>query len=54
MRTRSVNEAEEEMACLFYSPKENNEVEKDDERIIFENMRSCSINEGEEKYVLER
>ena len=56
MRTRSVNEAEEEMTFPFYAPNEYNEVEKDDERIFLKNMRSRSVNEGEEEklYVLER
>ena len=56
MRTRSVNEAKEEMTFLFYSPNEDNEVEEDDERIFLENMRSRSVNEGEEEklYMLER
>ena len=54
MRTRSVNKVEEEMTFLFYAPKEDNEVEEDDERFFLENMRSRSINEGEEEklYVL--
>ena len=55
--TRSVNElAEEEMPFSFCAPKEDNEVEKDDERIFLENMRSRSVNEAEEEklYVLER
>ena len=56
MRTHSVNEAEEEMTFPFYAPKKDNEVEKDDERIFLEKMRSRSVNEGEEEklYVLER
>ena len=32
MRTRSVNEAGEEMTLPFCTPKEDNEVEEDDER----------------------
>ena len=55
MRTRSINEAEEEMTFPFCAPKEDNEVE-DDERNFLENMRSRSVNEAEEEklYVLER
>ena len=47
MRTRSVNEAEEEMSFPFCAPKEDNEVEEDDERNFLENMRSRSVNEVE-------
>ena len=56
MRTRSINEAEEEMTFPFCAPKEDNEVEEDDERNFLENMRSRSVNEAEEEklYVLER
>ena len=56
MRTRFVNEAEEEMSFPFCAPKEDNEVEDDDERIFLENMRRRSVNEAEEEklYVLER
>ena len=32
MRTHSVNGVKEEMTFLFYAPKEDNEVEEDDER----------------------
>ena len=54
MKTRSINEAEEEMTFPFYAPKEDNEVEEDNERNFLENMRSCSVNEGEDEklYVL--
>ena len=45
MRTRFVNEAEEEMSFPFCAPKEDNEVEDDDERIFLENMKSHSVNE---------
>ena len=56
MRTRSVNEAEEEMTFSFYAPKEDNKVEEDDERNFLKNMRSHSVNEGEDEKlcVLER
>ena len=56
MMTHFVNEVEEEMTFPFYAPKEDNEVEEDDERIFLENMRNHSINEVEEEklYVLER
>ena len=56
MMTHFVNEVEEEMTFPFYAPKEDNEVEEDDERIFLKSMRSRSINEGEEEklYVLER
>ena len=56
MRTRSINEAEEEMTFPFCAPKEDNEVEEDDERNFLENMRGHSVNEAEEEklYVLER
>ena len=56
MRTHSVIEAEEEMTFPFYALRKYNEVEEDDERFFLENMRSHSINEGEEEklYVLER
>ena len=56
MRNRFVNEAEEEMTFPFYAPKENNEVEEDDEIFFFGKMRSHSVNEGEDEkfYVLER
>ena len=47
MRTRSVNEAEEEMSFPFCAPKEDNEVKEDDERNFLENMRSRSVNEVE-------
>ena len=55
MRTRSVNEAEWEMTFSFCAPKEDNEVEEDDERIFLENM-SRFVNEAEDEklYVLER
>ena len=54
MRTRFVNEAEEEMTFPFYAPKEDNEVEEDNERNFLENMRIRSVNEGEDEklYVL--
>ena len=51
MRTRFVNEAEEEMSFPFCAPKEDNEVEDDDERIFLENMRSHSVNEAEDEKV---
>ena len=56
MRTHSINEAEEEMTFPFCAPKEDNEVEEDDERNFLENMRSRSINIAQEEklYVLER
>ena len=56
MRTRSVNKVEEEMTFLFYAPKEDNEVEEDDERFFLENMMGRFVNKGEEEklYVLER
>ena len=56
MRTRSVNEVKEEMTFPFCAPKEDNEVEEDDERNFLENMRRRSVNETEEEklYVLER
>ena len=47
MRTRSVNEAEEEMSFPFCAPKEDNEVKEDDERNFLKNMRSRSVNEVE-------
>ena len=52
----SVNEAKEEMTFSFCAPKEDNEVEKEDERNFLENMRRRSVNEAEEEklYVLER
>ena len=49
MRTRSINEAKEEMAFLFCAPKEDNEVEEDDERNFLKNMRSHSVNEAKEE-----
>ena len=49
MRTRSVNEVKEEMTFPFCAPKEDNEVEEDDERIFLENMRSRSVNEEEDE-----
>ena len=49
MRTHSVNEAEEKMRFPFYAPKEDNEVEEDDDRNFLKNMRSRSINEAEEE-----
>ena len=49
MRTHSVNEAKEKMSFPFYAPKEDNEVEEDDDRIFLKNMRSRSINEAEEE-----
>ena len=56
MRTRSVNEAKEEMTFPFCAPNEDNETEENDERNFLENMRSRSVNETEEEklYVLER
>ena len=49
MKTRSINEAEKEMTFPFYAPKEDNEVEEDDDRTFLKNMRSRSINEAEEE-----
>ena len=56
MKTRSVNEVKEDMSFPFCAPKEDNEVEENDEKFFLENMRSCSVNEAEEEklYVLER
>ena len=56
MRTRSVNEAKEEMTFPFCAPNEDNETEENDERNFLENMRSRSVNEGKEEklYMLER
>ena len=56
MRTRSVNEVEEETTFPFCAPKEDNEIKEDDERNFLENIRSRSVNETEDEklYVLER
>ena len=53
MMTRSVNEAEEEMTFPFCAPKEDNEVEENNERNFLENM-SRFVNEAEDEklYVL--
>ena len=55
-RTRFVNEAEEEMSFPFCAPKEDNEVEENDERLFLENMRSPFVNEvkNEKLSVLEK
>ena len=49
MKTRSVNEVKEDMSFPFCAPKEDNEVEENDEKVFLENMRSCSVNEAEEE-----
>ena len=56
MKTRSINEAEKDIIFPFYAPKEDNEVEEDDERFFLENMMGRFVNKGEEEklYVLER
>ena len=49
MRSCFVNEAKQKMSFPFYAPKENNEVEEDDDFFNFlfqflkENMRICSV-----------
>ena len=49
MRSRFVNDVEEEMSFSLYAPKEDNELEKNDKRNFLENMRSRSINEAEDE-----
>ena len=49
MKTRSINEAKEDQSFPFCAPKEDNEVEENDEKVFLENMRSCSVNEAEEE-----
>ena len=53
MRTRFVNEVEEETTFPFCAPKEDNEVEENNERNFLENM-SRFVNEAEDEklYVL--
>ena len=53
MRTRFVNEVEEETTFSFCAPKEDNEVEENNERNFLENM-SRFVNEAEDEklYVL--
>ena len=46
MRTRFINEAEDEITFPFCAPNEDNEVEEDDKRNFLENMRSHSVNEA--------